>query len=56
MMKAGEGRRCNNVAVKRLKDQGGSEADSAFFKEVVPNLAISVFFGWSFYVIISHSV
>ncbi|KAL5169903.1 Receptor-like serine/threonine-protein kinase NCRK [Glycine soja] len=24
----------SNVAVKRLKDQGGSEADSAFFKEI----------------------
>lgn len=45
----------SNVAVKRLKDQGGSEADSAFFKEVVPNLGISVFFGWLFYVIMSHS-
>lgn len=33
----------NIVAVKRLKDQGGPEADSAFFKEVVlvPNFAIS---------------
>ena len=45
----------SNVAVKRLKDQGGPEADSAFFKEVVPNLGISVFFGWLFYVIMSHS-
>ncbi|KAH1220540.1 Receptor-like serine/threonine-protein kinase NCRK [Glycine max] len=40
----------SNVAVKRLKDQGGPEADSAFFKEVVPNLGISVFFGWLFYI------
>lgn len=32
----------NIVAVKRLQDQGGPEADSSFFKEVVPNFAISV--------------
>lgn len=45
----------SDVAVKRLKDQGGPEADSAFFKEVVPNDAISVFIGFPFEVIImSH--
>jgi len=42
------------VAVKRLKDQGGPEADSSFFNEVVPNVAISVFFGCAFDVIMSH--
>ena len=26
------------VAVKRLKDPGGPEADSAFFREVIPKL------------------
>lgn len=35
----------SDVAVKRLKDHGGPEADSSFFKEVVPNLRISAFFG-----------
>jgi hypothetical protein len=28
----------SNVAVKRLKDQGGPKADTEFFTEVVPNL------------------
>ena len=36
-----------NVAVKRLKEQGGPEADSEFFTEVVPYLSVFnyVFFG-----------
>lgn len=36
----------SDVAVKRLKDQRGPEADYQFFTEVAPNLA-SVFFAWS---------
>lgn len=28
----------SNVAVKRIKDQGGPEADIEFFTEVVPNI------------------
>jgi len=45
----------SNVAVKRIKDQRGPEADSEFFTEVIPNLA-SVFFAWSCYIIMFHSV
>jgi len=44
----------SDVAVKRLKDQAGPEADSAFFKEVVSNVAISVFFVCPFNVMMSH--
>jgi len=36
----------SNVAVKRLKDQRGPEADYEFLTEVVPNFA-SVFYDWS---------
>ncbi|KAF7823379.1 Receptor-like serine/threonine-protein kinase NCRK [Senna tora] len=37
-----------NVAVKRLKTQGGPEAESIFLTEVVPSLAMTVFFGASY--------